>query len=91
MSSKLASQTYTYIRVNRRAAILHRRKGEEDKAFERLRLIEQWEVLAEWLFQAAERLKEEPLMSQQVKQRFEGPEKPLSKVLTTTCHSFENG
>ncbi|WP_312117140.1 BTAD domain-containing putative transcriptional regulator [Brevibacillus reuszeri] len=56
LSSKLASQTDTYIRINRQAAIWHRRKGEEDKAFERLRLIEQWEVLAEWLFQAAERL-----------------------------------
>lgn len=56
LSSKLAAQKDTYIRVNMEAAIWHRRRGEEDKAFERLRLIEQWEVLAEWLYQAAERL-----------------------------------
>ncbi|MGG1660379.1 BTAD domain-containing putative transcriptional regulator [Brevibacillus sp. NRS-1366] len=56
LSSKLATHTDICLQVNMDAAIWHRRRGEEGKAFDRLRLIEQWEVLAEWLYLAAERL-----------------------------------
>lgn len=56
LSSKLAAQQETYIQVNQKAAGWYRRKGDEAKAFKRLRLIEQWNVLGEWLCQASERL-----------------------------------
>lgn len=55
LSSKLASRQDIYRRVNQGAAVWYRRKGEEERAFERLRLIEQWDVLGAWLCLAAER------------------------------------
>lgn len=56
LSSKLAANQATYVHVNHKAAGWYRRKGDEAKAFGRLRLVEQWGGLGEWLCQASERL-----------------------------------
>ena len=56
MASKLASNPAAYLRVNRQAAHWYHRKGEAGKAYECLRLAEEWELLGEWLAQASEGL-----------------------------------
>ncbi|WP_281868206.1 BTAD domain-containing putative transcriptional regulator [Brevibacillus parabrevis] len=55
LSGKLASHQDIYTRVNQAAALWFRRKGEEEQAFERLRLLERWDLLGSWVRQAAER------------------------------------
>lgn len=54
LASKLASDTPAFLQVNHAAARWYQQKGESDKAFECLRLAEDWELLGKWLSQSAE-------------------------------------
>lgn len=56
LASKLASDTPTFLQVNHAAARWYQQNGETSKAFECLRLAEDWELLGEWLAQTAEYL-----------------------------------
>jgi LuxR family maltose regulon positive regulatory protein len=54
--SKLAGDSERYVKLHQMAAQFYYQHGEEQRAFEHLRLIENWEQLGEWLFHVAERL-----------------------------------
>jgi LuxR family maltose regulon positive regulatory protein len=54
--SKLAVDAKRYIMLHQSAAEYYYRQGDEQRAFEHLRLIENWEQLGEWLFHFADRL-----------------------------------
>jgi len=53
LAGKLASDSAVYLRVNRQAAHWYHQKGDAGKAYECLRLAEEWEQLGEWVAQAA--------------------------------------
>lgn len=55
LASKLASRP-NHVQVHRAAAAWYRSKGEAEKAYEALRLVEEWELLASWLYEDGERL-----------------------------------
>lgn len=55
LASKLAAHP-DHVQVHRAAAVWYRSKGETQKAYEALRLVEAWELLAAWLCEDAERL-----------------------------------
>ncbi len=54
--SKLAGQPERYVTLHQSAAEFFYRQGDEQLAFEHLRLIENWKQLGEWLFLVADRL-----------------------------------
>ncbi|WP_421616790.1 BTAD domain-containing putative transcriptional regulator [Brevibacillus sp. TJ4] len=55
LASKLATHP-NHLRIHRAAALWYRSKGETEKAYETLSLVEEWELLAAWLQEDGERL-----------------------------------